>query len=74
VRQITASLTVVHPVARAGVNSYTRELGFNPLDVITARIAGGGIAGTGTAANSSTSLRASLRVTPYRAENGRRSG
>jgi SAM-dependent methyltransferase len=32
----------------AGVNSYTRELGFNPLQVLTAQIARGG--GTGTAA------------------------
>ena len=34
----------------AGVNSYARELGFNPLQVITAQIGGSGSAGTGTAA------------------------
>jgi hypothetical protein len=33
-----------------GVNSYTRELGFDPLQVVTARIEGGGRARGGTAA------------------------
>jgi SAM-dependent methyltransferase len=34
----------------AGVNSYTRELGFNPLETITTQIAGGSRAQPGTAA------------------------
>lgn len=34
----------------AGVNSYARELGFNPLQVLTAQTADSGSAGTGTAA------------------------
>lgn len=34
----------------AGVNSYVRELGFNPLQVVTAQVGGSGSAGAGTAA------------------------
>jgi SAM-dependent methyltransferase len=39
---VVANCTMNRERQLDGVNSYARELGFNPLDVITARLAGGG--------------------------------
>jgi hypothetical protein len=39
---VVANCAMNRDLQLAGANSYTREMGFNPLDVITSRLAGTG--------------------------------